>query len=385
MSNQEPPIEQPGEEPLSEQQSAENRVINPEPHDQTRSNVAQPQMPPPGYPPPQQGYVPQQGYPPPQGYPPQQGFPSPQGYPPPQQGYVPQQGYPPPQGYPPQQGYYPGPGVASRSRRGPWLGCLIAFIIIVLLCTGASLVGTLLGFGLGIGGSFRNSVTEPARTFTVSTEPAPVLTLTSDAGSVTVNRGSTNNRIIVQAKKYASFGGNVNNVQINYSQSGNTLTVAANSSGTFNFFNATSVDFIITVPNTTDLQIHTNAGSINVNGVNGKMSLVSNAGTVGARQSSLTGSSMIKTNAGSINFNGSIGSTGTYDFETNAGSIDMTLTGNPSFNLNATTDAGSINTSFPVTVNRNTVGATANGVVGTSPQATLTLKTNAGSINLNRG
>jgi hypothetical protein len=209
--------------------------------------------------------------------------------------------------------------------------------------------------------------------------------LTSTAGSVTVNRGSADNRIIVQARKYASFGGNLNNVQINYRQSGNTIIVAANSSGTFNFFNATSVDFTITVPNTTDLQIHTNAGSINENGVSGKMSLVSNAGTIGATQSSLTGSSTFKTNAGSINFKGSIGSTGTYDFETNAGSIDMTLIGNPSFNLNATTDAGSINTSFPITVNRNTGGATANGVVGTSPQATLTLKTNAGSINLNRG
>ena len=265
------------------------------------------------------------------------------------------------------------------------MGCLIAFIIILVLCSGGSIVGTLLGFGLGIGGSFRNSVTEPPQTFTVSTNPAPVLTLTSDGGSVTVNRGSANNRIIVQAKKYASFGGNLNNVQINYSQSGNTLTVAASNSGTFNFFNATNVDFIVTVPNTTDLQIHTNAGSINVNGVNGKMSLTSNAGTVGATQSSLTGSSTFKTNAGSVNFNGSIGSTGTYDFETNAGSIDMTLSGNPSFHLNANTNVGSINTSFPVTVNRNTAGATANGDVGTAPQATLTLKTNAGSINLNKG
>src|SRR5262249_29365643 len=163
-----------------------------------------------------------------------------------------------------------------------------------------------------------------------------------------------------QAKKYASFGGNLNNVQINYSQSGNALTVAARNSGTFNFFNATSVDFIVTVPNTTNLQIHTNAGSITVNGVSGIMSLTSNAGSVGATQSSLTGSSNFQTNAGSINFNGSIGSTGTYEFQTNAGSITMTLTGNPSFHLNANTNAGAINTSFPVTVNRNTVGATAN-------------------------
>jgi hypothetical protein len=152
--------------------------------------------------------------------------------------------------------------LAPQRRRGPWLGCLIAFIIILLLCSGLAVVGTLLGFGLGIGGSFRNSVTEPVQTFTVSTSPA--LMLTSNASSVTINSGSAN-RIIVQAKKYANFGGNLNAVQINYSQSGNTVIVAADSSGTFNFFNATSVDFTISVPPATDLQITTNAGSINVN------------------------------------------------------------------------------------------------------------------------
>jgi DUF4097 and DUF4098 domain-containing protein YvlB len=253
---------------------------------------------------------------------------------------------------------------------------------VLVLCSGLSVVGTLLGFGLGIGGVFRNSVTEPAKTFTVGASPA--LILTSNAGSVNVNRGSSDS-IVVQAKKYASFGGNLNDVQINYSQNGNTVNVTNNSSGTFNFFNATSVDFTISVPPTTDLQLTTNAGSITVNGVTGKMSLMSNAGTIGATQASLTGSSTFKTNAGSVNFTGTIGTTGTYDFETNAGSIDMTLPGSANFHLNASTDAGSINTSFPVSVNRSTAGATANGDVGTSPQATLTLKTNAGSITLNRG
>ncbi len=392
MGSQEPPSEQPGEEPSPEQQPeeqtppepqpAEERGINADQREQPRSDVAGPQTPPPEYPP--QRNQPQQGYPPqgiPQGYPPI-------GYPPPQQGYVPQQAYPPPQGYPPQQGYpppqgyYTGPAVPPRRRRSPWLGCLIAFIIILVLCSGGSFIGTLLGFGLGFGGAFRNSVTEPAHTFAVGASPA--LMLTSNAGSVTINSGSTNS-IVVQAKKYANFGGNLNAVQVNYSQNGNTVIVAANSSGTFNFFNATSVDFTITVPSTTDLQINTNAGSINANGISGKMSLVSNAGSIGATQASLTGDSTFKTNAGSINFNGSIGPTGTYDFETNAGSIDMTLTGSPSFHLNATSDVGSINSSFPVTVNHSGAGATANGDVGTSPQATLTLKTNAGSINLNQG
>ncbi len=264
-------------------------------------------------------------------------------------------------------------------------GCLIALLVILILCAGLGIVGTILGFGIGIGGAFRNSVTEPTRTFQVSGSPAALI-LNSDAGSVTVNSGNTGS-IIVQATKYASFGGNVNNVQVNYSSpNGNTLNVTVQRSGSFNFFNSTSVDFIITVPTTTDLQITTNAGSINVSGVTGKMSLISNAGTIGATQASLTGSSTFRTNAGSINFDGSIGATGTYDFETNAGSIDMTLPGTASFHLNASTNAGSITIGFPaVSVQHSGAGSTANGDVGNTPGAILTLRTNAGSITLNKG
>jgi hypothetical protein len=259
---------------------------------------------------------------------------------------------------------------------------LIAFIIVLFLCGGLALVGTLLGFGLGVGGAFRNSATEPVRTFSVGTSPA--LVLTSNAGSITINRGGTNS-IVVRATKYAGFGGNFKDVTINYTQSGDTVNVAVQRSGTFNFFNSTSVDFTITAPPTTDLQITTNAGSINVRGISGKMSLISNAGSIGATQASLTDGSTFKTNAGSINFNGSIGMTGTYDFETNAGSIDMTLPGAASFHLNATTDVGTINTSFQVSVNHSGAGAKAIGDVGSAPGATLTLSTNAGSITLNRG
>jgi DUF4097 and DUF4098 domain-containing protein YvlB len=130
--------------------------------------------------------------------------------------------------------------------------------------------------------------------------------------------------------------------------------------------------------------LHMNDGSVHVNSVSGKMSLVSNAGTVEATQSSLARSSMFKTNAGTVTFTGNISTTGTYDFESNAGTINVNLPGTTSFHLNANIDAGSINTSFPVSVNRSTPGATANGDVGTSHQATLTLKTNAGTINLNK-
>jgi Putative adhesin len=259
---------------------------------------------------------------------------------------------------------------------------LIAFLVVLFLCAGLALVGTLLGFGLGVGGAMRNSSVQLARTFPVSGSPAALI-LTSDAGSVTINSGDPNS-MVVQATKYAGFGGNFNDVQITYAPNGNTVNVSVHRSGTFNFFNSTSVDFTITAPPTTNLTITTNAGSINVSGITGKMLLNSNAGSIAATQATLTDSSTFRTNAGSINFNGSIGSTGTYDFETNAGSVDMTLPGTASFHLNATTDVGTINTSFPVTVSHSGAGASAKVDVGPVPQATLTLRTNAGSISLNK-
>jgi len=259
---------------------------------------------------------------------------------------------------------------------------LIALIIVLFLCAGGTLVGTLLGFGFGVGGVLKNSVTEPARAFPVSTRPA--LMLTSEAGSVTVTtRGSTQS-IVVQATKYASFGGNLNDIQITYSQRGNTLYVAVHRSGRLTFFDSTSVDFMITVPPTTDLQIMTHAGDITVGGVSGKMSLRSLAGSIGATRASLTAGSTFRTNAGGITFNGSLGTSGTYDFETNAGSIEMTLPGASTFHMNAATDVGTITTSFAVSVSHSGAGATAIGEVGPAPQATLTLRTNAGSISLKR-
>jgi len=330
MSSQEPPFEQPREEPPSEQQPGEERGRHHDPRERSRSEFAASQTPPPGYP-------------------------------------------------APPQGYYLGPTVAPR--RGCWLSSLIAFIIILFLCAGLALVGTLLGFGLGIGGIFRNSVTEPARTFSVSASPTFILT--SIAGSVILKTGSTKS-IVVQATKYASLGGNLNDMQITYSQSDSTVNMGTYRVGRFNFFNSTSVDFTITVPPATDLEIAMYAGSITVSGIRGKMSLLSNAGTIEVTKASLTGSSTLRTDLGRINFKGTIGTIGTYDFQSNTGSIAVTLPAMASFYANAITCGGSINTSFPLTVNHSGACTITSGDIGTAPQATLSLETNIGSISLNR-
>lgn len=262
-------------------------------------------------------------------------------------------------------------------------GCVIA-LVVLLLCSGVVVAGTVLGFLSVFNGLFRHSVTDPVKTFQVSATPR--LILNNDAGSVTINRGGQNS-ILVQPTRYASLGGNINDVHVQESlDSGtNALTITVTHPGGQNFFNQAGVDFTITAPADTDLQITTSAGSIHTSGISGTMSLNTNAGSIGVSGAALSGSSTFKTNAGSIDFNGSLGTSGIYDFETNAGSITVMLPATSAFHVNASTDAGSINTSFPLTVNHGAANASINGDVGTSPQATLTLKTNAGSITLNKG
>jgi hypothetical protein len=283
-----------------------------------------------------------------------------------------------------QRPYYAQPVYQSRAmtpgvRRGLLCGCLVALVLVLLLCSG----GVALGIRFGFAGLARSSVTDPVVSYNVVANPT--LILNDDAGSITINSGSQG-KIDIQATRFASFGGSVSNVHAQISQniSANTLTVTTRRSGP-DFFNTTGIDFVITVPGSANLQISTGAGSLNVSGVAGTMSLTTHAGSIGVSGAALTGSSDFKTNAGSVNFSGSIATSGVYDFETNAGSIDVTLPASSAFHVNANTDAGSISTSFPVAVNHEPAGASINADVGVTPQATVTLRTNAGSITLNKG
>jgi len=178
----------------------------------------------------------------------------------------------------------------------------------------------------------------------------------------------------------------VNDLTVSYVQNSqtNTITVNVNRVNNATFFTSTGVEFDVTVPASAALQLTTNTGSIDVNGISGAMTLTSNTGSVAAINAAVSGNSELKTNTGSVTFNGSIDSNGTYQFQTNTGSINVTLPAGSTFHVNASTDTGSITTNFAgVTVlHRQVIGADAQGDVGTSPQATVSLRTNTGSISL---
>ena len=291
---------------------------------------------------------------------------------------------------PPPQGYM-GPGYAGPQPqmirrygprpyrpyrwRSPWFWIIVLLIILALL-----------GGGFGSAFGIHKTATE-TKNFTVTASAASPATLMihESTGEIRIHAVSGSNTVTIQATKDAGgFFGNPDDIHVQYNQSNdsNTINVSANDSS--DLLASRSVNFDVTVPTNTDLQLQTNTGTIEVSDVTGTMDLESNTGTITASNDTLTGSSILRTNTGTVNFSGSIGSSGSYQFLTNTGSVDVTLPANSNFHVDAKTDTGSVSTDFPgLSVQHNTVGAELHADVGTNAsQTNVTLTTNTGSVDL---
>ena len=268
-----------------------------------------------------------------------------------------------------------------RKRRG-LRGCAIAIAITLIVL---ALLGTGIGFALTrLGGlTFGPGVTE-SHTFTVGNSPH--LVLNDPTGSVRIHSSGAGNTVSIKATKATEgFGGNPNNIHINYNESLDNNTVTINVDNGPKFIGLSVVTFDITVPSAIDLSLKSSTGSIDVNGVTGQMSLQSNTGSITAEQDILTSSSSLSTDTGSVTFNGSIGQSGAYNFSTNTGSVNVTLPPDATFHLDAKTDTGSFNSDFPlINPDKQGLGSEVHGDIGTSPNTNLTLTTDTGSINLNQ-
>jgi putative adhesin len=268
----------------------------------------------------------------------------------------------------------------QRRGRGPWFWIILAIIIISLTSGG---FGSYNGFDRFRGFHSNASIVEP-HNFTVSDQAAPTIVINDRNGNIQVHRSDTATSVSVQDTKNAGFFGNPNDMQVSYSQSldGNTINASVNDTG------QGSVDFDVTVPQDTNLQITTNSGDINVDGVSGQMTLSVVSGDIHATNDTLSGQDTIKTDSGDIKFDGSISTSGTYHFQTVSGSIDLTVPGSTAFHVDASTNSGSIASDFPgvhVQNNNQGPGSTASGDVGgTAPGATIALNTDSGAINLHQ-
>ncbi len=306
------------------------------------------------------------------------------------------------EGYTAQEPYM-GPGMMGgekisparrRKRRAPWI--LLAIIpLVFMLALGGFIYGTV---------SRVHFLTKTAvHTFTVNGRPA--LVVRNDSGKVFIHTGSSGT-VIVQEKKYAEgIDSTLDNMNVTYYQEEptNKIGVIGNEERGF-FFGSHGIDLDITVPNASDVEVQTGAGSVTIDGVNGQASVQTGSGSITAnslngqetlktgsggiqindlkgqatmgtgsgsiymRQAQLSGQSIVKTGSGSIAFAGTLDPHGRYHFETGSGSVNLALPASSAFHLTTSTGSGSTSNDF---------GSTS---VGNGQQADVTINTGSGSI-----
>ncbi|HEY7348522.1 MAG TPA: DUF4097 family beta strand repeat-containing protein [Ktedonobacterales bacterium] len=305
----------------------------------------------------------------------------------------------------------PAPIMARPPRQGrsPWAWMGVSVLILVIIFGGLASASVLL-----------THIITNSRTFTVGAQPT--LRLSSNSGDIHIVSGPSQT-ISITARQRVFWGDN-DPLPVHYQQTdANTLTVTVDERPTFSFLFSynNGIDFDVTVPSQTSLEVHTDSGDITSTGVNGQIALTASSGDIttngGSGQITLTtssgdieasningqmrlttssgditaananarGNSTFQTSSGDISFNGSLEPDGSYGFQASSGDIDLTLPNDAAFQVQATTDSGDISSDFSgVNVFPGSSGAVANGSVGSAPYARITIQASSGDIYLHK-
>lgn len=209
--------------------------------------------------------------------------------------------------------------------------------------------------GMGFGGDNTN-----AQTFQLVSGMIPTLTINDSNGSVVVNAGGDSNVITVTSQDR----GPSQNVPATFDKQSDTLSI--DTSGLNN-----GADIVVTTPADVNVKVNDDFGDVQLQGINGQVSVQDNNGSVELSQASLSGQSSITTQSGSIDFQGSLSQQGNYTFESVDGSINLQIPSDASFQL--------VNPADNV---RNDFNSSS---VGSSPRPSLNVSSQNGEINISQG
>lgn len=325
----------------------------------------------------------------------------------------------PPAPLPSQQ--IPSPSPPARSGCGPSLllivlGLMACGIIAAALAIGAAVAG-LRSFDRGLSLPIDSGIREvETRTFDAGSNPR--LVVRNANGRTEIRSGDTPS-IQVEATKRAS-GPNAEQrlraIQLDLSQTGDTVRLGYQYSGPSQMFGqgGTAVDFVVTTPRNTIVDVEAGNGEVSVDGVaaatnvratngavtvrsvdgpvvvgadNGRVTLDRTRGRLeattnnGAIEADVSQADTLRLRSrnGAVSFAGALGD-GPHEIQTSNGGVKVTVPADQKVRLDVQTDNGAINSQLALSdarVDRHTLSGTLNG-----GGPTLTVRTNNGSITL---
>ena len=230
-----------------------------------------------------------------------------------------------------------------------------------------------------------SSQVEESKTLKVDADKPLTLKITDDAGDVTVTGGDVETvQVKVVKTAYDSTQARadeeVKTIEYTIEQVGDTITLSYKIPNSMNFNNnINTVDFIVTVPTETSVNVDTSFGSVAVQGVQGVVNLSNDFGDVGAKN--IEGELTIQSNSGEINVEAVDAGDKNVEIKTDFG--DITLEQIKAGDVSATSNSGTVTfTKVNVTKELNIQSDFGDIDLTQAMASSYDLHTNSGSITI---
>lgn len=269
----------------------------------------------------------------------------------------------------------------------------LLIVALALVCMG---IGAVVFFGTGANSLFsanspfdrRNISAQVEEGKTLKVDPAQAVSLKVDdaAGSVTVTGADVDSvqvKVIKTAydSSEARAQAELKTIQYAITQTGNTVSLNYELAKSTNFTNnINTVDFIVTVPSETTVDIDTSTGEVSVTGVKGQVAIKNRFGDISVAQ--VNGALAAETNSGGIEVSSVTAGSGDVKLLSGFGTISMRQVSGAG--VSAASNSGKLDLeNVRATKDMNLSSDFGNVTFTNGSAASLTVSTKSGSIELN--
>jgi hypothetical protein len=293
--------------------------------------------------------------------------------------------YPPGPPYPPAGPYTPRPQRPGNARIGWVIGGVVALVLVVALACAA--------FAAALGLFVARTVSAPwqqatvSRMFAVTGAPTIVThNVTGDATFVTGSDGTVKVEVTKRARDFLgqSARQDLNRIGVNFTQSGNTVTVDVTYPSSLSLNRQLAADLLITVPAATNIDTRVVTGTVSATGTSGTLLADVTTGNVEVRGVNLTGGqSRINVITGQATFDGALANGASLEIRLTTGSATLTLPADTPARLDAAVTTGNITvTGWSIPITGGFTSRRASGSLGANPTGNVTVNVVTGDITL---